>query len=90
MTDGADDRSDVAPDDDRRTSSGSIRRDVRPGGRREWVLTLDQVAEVLQTDVRTVRKLIRTQALRAIRISPRGTRVTERALGEYLHPKPEQ
>jgi excisionase family DNA binding protein len=60
---------------------------VIPGGRRELTLTLQEVATVLKCDVRTVKALIRKQALRAIRISPRLTRVTERALGEYLYPE---
>jgi hypothetical protein len=34
---------------------------VRPGGRREWTLTLDEVAAVLQVHVKQVRKLIRIQ-----------------------------
>jgi excisionase family DNA binding protein len=70
-----------APETDRRNAA---RQNIRPGGRRELTLTLDEVADVLRCDVRTVRKLIRTQALCAIRISPRVTRITERALGEYL------
>ena len=57
---------------------------VRPGGGRELTLTLREVAEVLKVDVRTIKKLIRTQALTALRVSPRNTRVTERALAEFL------
>jgi hypothetical protein len=42
---------------DRRRNAGAI----EPGGRRALVLTLQQVADVLSVDVRTVRKLIRLQ-----------------------------
>jgi hypothetical protein len=34
---------------------------IVPGGRREWVLTLEEVATALKTDIRTIRKLIRLQ-----------------------------
>jgi excisionase family DNA binding protein len=57
---------------------------VRPGGSRELTLTLREVADVLKVDVRTIKKLIRSQALVAIRVSPRNTRVTERALAAFL------
>lgn len=56
---------------------------VLPAGRR--ALTLDQVAIALQTDVRTVRKLIRLGQLRAKQLSERVTRVSEEALFEYMH-----
>jgi excisionase family DNA binding protein len=59
---------------------------VQPGGRREWTLTLREVAQILRTDVRKVKLLIREGHLRAIRISPKVVRITERALGEFLHP----
>ena len=62
------------------------RQGIVLGGRRELILTLSEVADILKCDVRTVKKLIRDGALFAIRVSPRITRVTERALGEYLHP----
>jgi hypothetical protein len=35
--------------------------DVHPGGRREYTLTLDEVAAILKVHVKTVRKLIRCQ-----------------------------
>lgn len=43
--------------------NGDLRRleSVRPGGRRSLVLTLGEVATILQVDVRTVRKLIKIQ-----------------------------
>lgn len=56
---------------------------VLPDGRR--ALTLEQVAAALQTDVRTVRKLIRLGKLRAKQLSERVTRVSEEALFEYMH-----
>jgi hypothetical protein len=62
------------------------RQGVLPGGRREYCFTLTEVADVLKTDIRTVRKLIRTKALRAVLISPRVTRVSEQAIGDYLNP----
>jgi excisionase family DNA binding protein len=72
------------PGPDRRTDPPT----VRLGGGRELTLTLREVAEVLKVDVRTVKKLIRTQALFAIRVSPRNTRVTERALTAFLEGDP--
>jgi excisionase family DNA binding protein len=59
---------------------------IEPGGRREYTLTLQEVAAALKTDVRKVKMLIREGHLRAIRISPKVVRVTERALGEFLDP----
>ncbi len=41
----------------RRTSKA----DILPGGRRALTLTLEQVADALQVDVRTVRKLMKHQ-----------------------------
>jgi hypothetical protein len=35
--------------------------EIRPGGRREYTLTLDEVAEVLKVHVKMVRKWIRAQ-----------------------------
>jgi hypothetical protein len=35
--------------------------EIRPGGRREYTLTLDEVAEVLKVHVKVVRKLIKIQ-----------------------------
>lgn len=55
---------------------------VLPDGRR--ALTLEQVATALQTDVRTVRKLIRLGKLRAKQLSERITRVPEESLFEYM------
>lgn len=60
------------------------RQAPRPGGNRELTLTLPEVANVLRINVRKVKMLIREGYLRAIRISPRCVRVTERALGEFL------
>lgn len=45
------------PPRNRRASEGA----VLPGGRRALTLTLDQVAETLQVDVRKVRQLLRLQ-----------------------------
>lgn len=45
------------PGRNRRTSG-----EIVPGGRRTLTLTLDQVAEILQVDVRKVRMLLRLQA----------------------------
>jgi excisionase family DNA binding protein len=59
---------------------------VEPGGRREYTMTLHEVAAILKTDVRKIKMLIREGHLRAIRISPKVVRVTERALGEFLDP----
>ncbi len=53
----------------------------------EPTLKLDEVARALDTDVPTVRKLIRMKALRALRVSPRITRVTQGALREFLRPR---
>lgn len=80
MTPATDDGDPNQPED--RRSSGRI----EPGGRREHTLKLHEVADVLRTDVRKVKMLIREGHLRAIRISPKVVRVTERALGEFLHP----
>jgi len=69
-----------APPVDRRDPHHTI----QPDGRQEHTLTLPEVAAVLKVTVRTVRKLIQNGELRAIRVSPRVTRVTERALEEFI------
>jgi excisionase family DNA binding protein len=71
----------MATHDDRRDPA---QQQVLPGGKREWTMTLPEVAAVLKVSVGMVKKLIRQGALRATRISPRVIRVTERALGEFL------
>jgi excisionase family DNA binding protein len=48
------------------------------------MLTLSQVADLLQVDVRTVRKLIRLGKLRAKQLSQRLTRVHEAELSRYM------
>ena len=67
----------VDAEDDRRKGVS-----ILPGGRR--TLTLSQVADALQVDVRQVRKLIRSGSLRAVHVSERITRVTEAELGRWL------
>lgn len=80
----------VTPQEDKRADGDRVEHrvealTVRPGGRRELTLKLTEVATILRCDVRTVKKLIRTQALGAVRVSERNTRVTERELGRFLN-----
>jgi hypothetical protein len=49
----------VSLPDRRRPDAQAIR--TNGDGQRTWVLTLEEVAAILKTDVRTVRKLIRVQ-----------------------------
>jgi excisionase family DNA binding protein len=49
------------------------------------VLTLEEAAVYLKTTVETVRKLIAAEALPALKLSPRNTRIAEDALYRFIH-----
>jgi excisionase family DNA binding protein len=69
---------DLAPQDDRLSSTT-----LRAEGLR--VLTLEEAAVHLRVSVEVVRKLIAAEALPALKLSARNTRIAEAALYRFIH-----